>query len=212
MEPIELPINVLQAALMFSSKKDVRFYLQGIALNEGNIVATDGVRVFYMPWEIHGVELIIPNEAIVSFITKWKKLSPAKTRPVFVKLRAPQDGVFGAKQPHTLEAGSIIEVFQPLDAKFPQWKRIIPEMPKESDTRSCDIEFDWEMLHDAAKAAGLLIGSTKPQYVRLTHNGAPKTPGHIDFRSKAYPQARALVMPVDMKKLDKVPTNARIPD
>lgn len=208
MEPIELPINVLQAALMFSSKQDVRFYLKGVALNEGNIVATDGTRMFYMPWELHGVELIIPNEAIVSFITKWKKLTPAKTRPAYVKLRAPQDGLFGAKQPHTLEVDSIIEVFQPLDAKFPQWKRIIPKLPEDGETRSCDIEFDWAQLADAAKASGLLIGSTKPQYVRLTHNGDSKTAGHIDFRSKAYPQARALVMPVDMKKLDKVISHA----
>ena len=43
---IEVPMQVLDAATFCAAKNDVRFYLNGVAINKGHVVSTDGHRAF----------------------------------------------------------------------------------------------------------------------------------------------------------------------
>ena len=44
---MQIPVNYLKAMLLFCGKKDVRYYLNGIAIKGDKMIATDG-------WTKHG--------------------------------------------------------------------------------------------------------------------------------------------------------------
>lgn len=187
--PINLPVNILQAAILFAGKQDIRFYLCSIALNQGHIVATDGHRMFWYPHaELGDLSLIIPRDVILNVIAKWKKV-PSKVRPVYVQLsRSSKD--------HWLIniIGGGSELFAAMDCKYPDWKRVLHgnPIPAESDKReSSTVSYNWNYLADAQKASSLIGGET-PILLHKDQGHA----GHLIFNSESYPAAKGLIMPL----------------
>ena len=185
---LDLPIDVLQAAILFAGKQDTRFYLCSVALNQGHIVATDGHRLLWCPWDIGALNLIIPRDTVLNVIAKWKKLVK-KERPAYVQLSRSSKDHWAI---NIVGGGS--ELFAAIDAKYPEWQRVIKgnPTPQSSDPdNSYYVSYNWDYLADAKKASLLIHGKTPI----LLHKNQSQA-GHIIFNSLAYPEAKALIMPM----------------
>lgn len=181
---IVIPIPLLEAALICVAKKDVRFYLEGVAINKGHLVATDGHRMFAAPLE--GVDpdlkVIIPSKAIRSFI---KKLSPTQRK---AKCHFIQD--YSRAQLTTLDGGEV-ESFALVDATYPEWERCM--VRKYTKKEAVCKQFNWDYLADFNKMAKILGARVPSPHIYPQPNGmaAPVELNCIDF-----PLVRATVMPV----------------
>lgn len=148
-----IPAAVLKAALICSAKKDVRFYLQSVAIDKGHVVSTDGNRMFYA--KIHGLaenlpSLIIPNHSVEGFFKKAKIKNPLD----FTIKITMQDGTNGR-----LWIDDIVEPFKAIDAKYPDWTRVTAR--KEALMFEGDFpSFNWEYMADFQKIAKL-VGAKK---------------------------------------------------
>lgn len=125
---VDLPLNLLDAALSIAPKADTRHYLNGVfvqqvADDQVRIVATDGQRMFVshfnpgvvLEWAKDGV--IIPREdleRVLKFVSKS------------VALRVE----YGKNQPalKLQEIGGIAEfTVKPVDGNFPNYQRVVDE-------------------------------------------------------------------------------------
>lgn len=89
------------------SFKDVRIMLRGIHLTKGHAIATDGLRMATCEVPYDGVDVIVPSDTV--------KNMPDLTGEVFTSIN------------HLVIRGDNFEFSTNLiDAKFPDWKRIIP--------------------------------------------------------------------------------------
>lgn len=123
----------LQALLMFAAKNDRRFYLNGIYSDTaGYLVATDGHRILYIKTGEPGLDVIIPREAAEAAVKMAKK---------------------GQEIPLTKTSIGQV-VYTPFDAKYPDWRRVIPGSDNLQPSPQC--LFVWQYLTDAEKAFKLM--------------------------------------------------------
>ena len=87
--------------------KDVRIMLNGLHLTPGNAVATDGMRMAFIESKYEGDDIIIPAETIRQFPDIDGKVSVSSNQMII-------------KGDNAIFSTGLI------DAKFPDWKRIIP--------------------------------------------------------------------------------------
>ncbi len=136
--------NQLRAALTHSASKDIRYYLNGVLLEftasgDVHIVSTDGYRMFcglinaaYVKWtdqpQKGPFRIIVPADAI-------KTASKGKG---VVTLSALPDGRYSLGD----------SLFAPIDGKFPDWRRVIPDTAKEQTVE----QYNWAYLVDAQTA------------------------------------------------------------
>jgi DNA polymerase-3 subunit beta len=176
----------LKAAFICSAVKDVRYYLQGVYLEfspSPNGAATDGIltfgatdghilfagtapAVFEDDPQSAPFSMIIPNDAIKTAI---------KTKNDIVILMSMPDGRYTLGD----------TVFAPVDAKFPDFRRVIPE--KVSGELGY---FNPELLVRGNDALREYFNSKRCVY-RLNHNGT--SPGVICGDSR---DALVVVMPI----------------
>lgn len=183
----EVPLVLLKSALVCAAKNDIRFYLNGVALDQGHIVATDGHRMFYAPFEsIKDLpQIIIPREAI-EFIAK-KASGIGKKDPEKVNVKIHIDGCKG-----TLNVLDCTESFTLIDGKFPEWKRIIPK-PAMQKYESQTLMFNWQYMADFQKIAKLL--GCKYSGVELSPSSINTQAAIIDFFHPYFP-CNGVLMPM----------------
>ena len=130
---MKVSIKGLQVAInTVADKGEVRFYLSGVFMTESAIAATNGhiLSVYNQKnmetesW--NGLEIIIPTDNISNFL---KRVSKHATEYAMAEL-AKADGDFWTisfkyldKKSRNVEA--IVELFKPIDAKFPDYKRML---------------------------------------------------------------------------------------
>jgi hypothetical protein len=126
----------LKAALLAAGKKDVRYYLNGVLINNRHIVATDGHRMTVIAhggeWP-HG-EVKIPREAVemaVKLKLKTVDVTPEAIGPI---------------------------AFKPLDGKFPDYTRVMPALSLGVDQGSVHTQVNPDFLRDAVAAVKLVVG------------------------------------------------------
>lgn len=185
----EIPLVVLKAALICAAKNDVRFYLNGVAIDRGNVVSTDGHRLFYT--EIDSInpemqQVIIPREA-VEYLSK--KAIGIKDLEKVVKVT-----LEGAEGKLTIQGTDISESFRAIDGKFPEWKRIIPKQDG-SEYEGEYPTFNWQYLVDFQKIAKTLGDKCKVPLVKVTPTVGPSNAVHIDFVDAEF-KARGVLMPL----------------
>ncbi|MEX5367425.1 DNA polymerase III subunit beta [Acinetobacter haemolyticus] len=185
----EIPLVVLKAALICAAKNDVRFYLNGVAIDRGNVVSTDGHRLFYT--EIDNInpemqQVIIPREAIEYLSKKATGIKDLK-KLVIVTLN-------GAEGKLAIQGTDIIERFRAIDGKFPEWKRIIPKADG-SEYEGDYPTFNWQYLVDFQKIAKTLGDKCKVPQVKVTPTIGPSSSAHIDFLDVEF-KARGVLMPL----------------
>ena len=130
---MKVSIKGLQVAInTVANKGEVRFYLSGVFMNESDIAATNGhiLSVYNQKnmetesW--NGLEIIIPTDNISNFL---KRVSKHATEYAMAEL-AKADGDFWTISFKYLDKKSrnvetIVELFKPIDAKYPDYKRML---------------------------------------------------------------------------------------
>jgi len=112
---IELNTDILRAALICTSTKETRFYLQGVSIEPNprdmRVVSTDGHRLFCARLDvvIDVDRFLIPSDALA------RALKGYKPKVLIV-----------SREGNLWRAGDV--VFTPIDGVFPEsWPRIIPK-------------------------------------------------------------------------------------
>ncbi|MGD9698465.1 hypothetical protein [Acinetobacter sp.] len=208
---IEIPMQVLDAATFCAAKNDVRFYLNGVAIDKGHVVATDGCRAFgfYLngvaidkghvvatdgcrafACELENVgkdlpQIIIPTESVKFFLKKI----PVKNRKGHCRL------IFNAKtREGELRFDALIakESFVGHDGRYPDWQRIFPR-GVESEYKGYYPTFNWSYMADFQKMHKALGGNGLQ--VLLYPTGA-NSAAKVVFDSTPYPKAKGVIMPL----------------
>jgi len=135
--------KTLQAVILFSAVKDVRYYLNGILFDKsGYVVATDGHRAIAVQ-----CELDIPQSFIVpiELIQKALKVSDKNAETVEIEvdfnysnkdINLSLDGIKG----------------QAIDGVFPDWKAVIPTNANQDDYVQSPALINPDYVMDAVKA------------------------------------------------------------
>lgn len=142
----------LKAVMMAAAKKDVRYYLNGVMVRNGEMTATNGHMVLLIRSESikSDGEYIIDNDTLKMIVTSHKGIKGANRVEVVDSM--------------TTTGSSKIHI-TPVDGKFPDVNRVIPQEP------SGEIAyFNAEYLLACQKANGEFLGSKYP-WVKLQNNG-----------------------------------------
>ena len=151
MKAILIPVNVLKAMSLLASKKDVRYYLNGVCVESNSqhtrIVATDGhiLGVYQTTETAHddkAFSIIIPNEIIAKLDKKDNFLSTNEHDNWVI------DGI----------------AFTPIDGKFPDYQRVLPRGEMTNEVA----QFNPDFITRFQKVGKLLANNAVPT---IAHNG-----------------------------------------
>lgn len=158
---ITLPIKDLFAVSHFAAKKDVRYYLNGIALNRGHVVATNGHYMAAIPVNClsDDIDIIIPNDILNLFLKGISTTDKKTEKDVEIHLDKTNNYYF-------LKFQEIEISFKPIDGTFPDWKRIMPA--DDLEIEPCP-NFNWDYMALFAKAAKILSGQSVGEAYLSTH-------------------------------------------
>ena len=144
MENINIPIRLLKAALICTAKQDVRRYLTGVAIKDGAVSSTDGNRMFTCEIDVpKEYEIIIPRDALTAFLKQVKK----EHLYLHAQVIQVKDEVYKL-QVVNLKEGELLfvdQLFKPIDGKFPDVKKVIPNPIKRQE---CMPHYEWKYLVD----------------------------------------------------------------
>ena len=140
----------LKAVSLAAAKKDVRYYMNGVMVRNGEMAATNGHMLLLIKSESikSDGEYIIDNHTLQQLVNSYKIVTG--DTPVEVK--------YG-----TTGIGRIS--ITPVDGKFPDINRVIPQ-----ETSGEIAHFNYERLLTCQKANGKFLGG-KYQWIKLQHNG-----------------------------------------
>lgn len=147
----EIRTDTLRAAVQFAATKDVRFYLVGVYVTKGRIVATDGtiMGVFEAPGAAGDV--ILPLALVQQVLKAAKKAGLVEVEILESRVSMTVGGA--------TFSGALV------DGKFPDYRRIIP-----TETSGEMAQFDLALI-ERAYAGVAAYYNVKPNALRLEHNG-----------------------------------------
>jgi DNA polymerase-3 subunit beta len=146
---MEINIRLLKAANLAASKEQVRYYLQGVAVQAdargSYLVATDGHRLLAFrqsaaAHENDAISIIIPSD-IIAGVKLNKHIETAELS---------QD----SDKAWRLDYCGTSIIFAPIDGTFPEWRRIVPET-----TNGKPAQFNPAYVGDMAKVMKALGAS-----------------------------------------------------
>ena len=142
----------LKAVMMAAAKKDVRYYLNGVMVRNGELAATNGHMALLIKSESikSDGEYIIDNDTLKMIVASKKGIKGDSRIEVV-------DGAF-------IIGGNKIFI-APLDGKFPDVNRVIPQDPSGEIAH-----FNAEYLLACQKANGEFLDHEYP-WIKLQHNG-----------------------------------------
>ena len=188
MENINIPIRLLKAALICTAKQDVRWYLTGVAIKDGAVSATDGHRMFTCEIDVpKDYEIIIPRDALTALLKQVKK----EHLDLHAQVIQVKDEVYKL-QVVNLKKGELLfveQLFKPIDSKFPDVKKVIPDPIKRQE---CMPYYEWKYLVDFQKIAEIL-GSSNGHFGLIVTG--KNTSSVIDFSLTKFDNAIGVVMP-----------------
>ena len=146
---VNLPLSYIASVFLFSGKNDVRYYLNGLALDAGHLVATNGHFMGALPVEHSLNDIIIPSEAVKSFLKLFTAKEKRLESGVIVTLTLEHDkpGTKGS-----LSYGHKSIGFETIDARYPNWERVVPN----DDEKNLNALFNLDYMATFAKAARFL--------------------------------------------------------
>lgn len=142
----------LKAVMLAAAKKDIRYYLNGVMVRNGEIAATNGHMVLLIRSESikSDDEYIIDNDTLKMIVTVHKGIKGDNRVEVI-------NGM-------TVTGNSGIQI-TPVDGKFPDANQVIPQ-----ETSGEIAHFNAEYLLACQKANEEFLGR-KNVYIKLQHNG-----------------------------------------
>lgn len=129
----------LKAVALAMAKKDIRYYLNGLMINENHIVATDGHRmhIFYHGQQWERGEIVIPRE-IIDIVLKMKTVNIEITD----------------KSVNSIP-------FNALDGKFLDYRRVMPSTALGVTEGAIVTNINADYLEDAVSAIRLVTGKKR---------------------------------------------------
>lgn len=156
---IELQKSTLEAALLTAAVNDIRYYLNGVAINRGALVSTNGDALFLAEIDApDDVEIIIPRDTIKVVLAKIR-IYGAKiwlNNPLIVEHFMGDEWRIYCRE--------FSELFTPINGTFPDWKKAIKPKKKIPNPSL----FNHKYIKNAVKTAKLL----KSQGMRFTQYSA----------------------------------------
>ena len=189
---IEIPMQLLDAATYCAGTRDIRRYLNSVAIDQGHIISTDGHRAFAgKAHTLNGEEpqIIIPIDSVKYFLKKI----PAKNRARDCVLKYNPVTRQGQLVDAYLNA---VEPFTAIDEKFPNWRRVIPKY-EACEYEGPYIQFQWDYLVDGLKIVKAL--GARPEHknilVRPNMEGAAKG-ARVELFNTNFKDVVYVVMPL----------------
>ena len=141
----------LKAVMLAAAKKDVRYYLNGVMVRNGEMAATNGHMLLLIKSEKikSDGEYIIDNHTLKMILTVHKGIKG--------------DNHVEVKDGTTTGIGRIS--ITPVDGKFPDINRVIPQDPSGEIAH-----FNYEYLLACQKVNGEFLDNKYP-WIKLQHNG-----------------------------------------
>lgn len=170
---ISIEPGVIKALIIASAKNDIRYYLKGVLVEvraeHATLVACDGHILLAVPLPADAIEgerivgdYIIPRSLLES-------VKPCKIGRTVLPLALEISASVGAQGQSVFSLtlkGSIHVTDKPVDGRFPDWRRVIPE------TASGEIaQFDARLVSRFGDIYNALGGSEKYCAPVFLHNG-----------------------------------------
>ncbi len=159
MENFKLDARQVRCAMNLQAKNDVRYYLNGLLIGDGKIVATDGHRMAVVDSEEADFEPII--------IQIRGSLLKSALECEFVFLEE-DNGIVRTKGRDGQEQDKVLK-FCIVEGKFPNWERVVPT---EGKVEASEVGFNIGYLADIHKAAQDL--GNNASIGKLTFFGKPE--------------------------------------
>ena len=142
----------LKAVMLAAAKKDIRYYLNGVMVRNGEVAATNGHMALIIKSDDikSDGEYIIDNDTLKMIVTAHKGIKGDNPIEVIDSM--------------TTTCSSKIHI-TPVDGKFPDVNRVIPQKPSGEIAH-----FNAEYLLACQKANEEFLGR-KNVYIKLQHNG-----------------------------------------
>ncbi len=106
-----LPARLIKSAMMCQASRDVRYYLNGILLEDSGVTATDGHKLYHAEWD-KPIKLMKPT------IVKINGTIPAKCEEVVLDLKTLTCKCIGTDKLLSIDT---------VDGRFPDWRRVVPD-------------------------------------------------------------------------------------
>lgn len=178
-EEMKLKVSklLLEGALMFHAKQDVRYYLNGICfMPDGRVAATDGHRAMIASKH----ENKLTGNVIVS-------VSKSPTKRYAYALLGTKTGIVTYHDEHEIMVGT--GICSEIDGKYPDIDRIIPNQTSPTE----QIGFNAKYLADVEKLAKLF--NPKFESVRFELNGNTSA-AVANISAPTGETAKVIVMPM----------------
>lgn len=168
---------LLEGALMFQAKQDVRYYLNGICfMPDGRVAATDGHRAMIASKH----ENKLKDNVIVS-------VSKSPTKRYAYALLDTKTGIVNYHDEHEIMVGA--GICNMIDGRFPDVDRVIPKQTSPTE----QIGFNAKYLADVEKLAKLF--NPKYESVRFELNGNTSA-AVANISAPTGETAKVIVMPM----------------
>ena len=154
-----MKLKDLRRALTATPKKpDIRYYLNGVKITKDTVSASNGHVLCHINThnnEIPEDNIIIPVETIKALLKK-----------VGTKHDNLEVGVFLINEQYQLQCMNEVEVFTPIDGKYPSFDKILT--PVKANTHDENLnkilhQFDWSYVALANAALCTYFGNTTPK-------------------------------------------------
>ena len=154
-----MKLKDLRLALSATPKKpDIRYYLNGINITRTHVSGSNGHVLCHINTctnEIPEDNIIIPVETIKALLKK-----------VGTKHDNFEVCIFLINDQYQLQCMNQIEVFKPIDYKYPEFKKIIDPLKLNDHDKNLNAichQFDWSYVAAASAALCIYFGNTTPK-------------------------------------------------
>lgn len=157
--------DVLDAALFAAAIKDIRYYLNGVHIEDSHVVATDGHRIHIVrTGEVAGfptqVTIPLPTlRAVKALKLTEVELTVTETQTPIDDPKSPGDTII--KRDFTFSLADMpFECVSKDGLKYPDWRRLIPTPLKDGEHAPTAV-YNPEYLRDVARAARAIATGRK---------------------------------------------------
>jgi DNA polymerase III sliding clamp (beta) subunit (PCNA family) len=154
-----MKLQDLRLALSATPKKpDIRYYLNGLNITRTHVSGSDGHVLCHINTFANDIpedNIIVPVETIKALLKK-----------VGAKHDNFEVAIFLINDQYQLQCMNQVEVFKPIDHKYPEFKKIIDPLKLNDHDKNLNAiqhQFDWDYVSLANKALCIYFGNTTPK-------------------------------------------------
>jgi DNA polymerase III sliding clamp (beta) subunit (PCNA family) len=157
-----MKLKDLRLALSATPKKaDIRYYLNGLNITKTHVTVSNGHMLCHINTYKNDIpdnhdNIIIPVETVKALL---KKVGGKMCDNFEV-------GIFLINDQHQLQCMNQVEVFTPIDHKYPEFKKIIDPIKVNDHDKNLNAiqhQFDWDYISLANKSLCIYFGDTAPK-------------------------------------------------